>query len=136
MQKCKSTALFAIKNGMRIIVILIAIATFTACNNGNKGTIPMNKMAKLMAQMQLIDAYASLQVDSAEKQFKNKNLDTLHHYYGRLFKEYAVSENDFSNSYNYYASDYSLLDSLYASIQNELNALDIKEKSRKNKNKR
>jgi Domain of unknown function (DUF4296) len=84
--------------------------------------IPMSKMALVLAQMHIADAYCGI-IYTADSNKNNlrKNTDSLKKYYNLINAKYDISEKDFMYSLTYYNNDYKKIDSLYALVQKALN---------------
>jgi uncharacterized protein YjbK len=99
-----------------------------ACQDGNRNTAekPKNlvspeKMEQMLSELHIVDALVnqkSLAADSAKK------LST--DYYDFIYRKYAVTANDFNNSFQYYLHNPADMDSIYVKVLENLNLEDLK----------
>jgi Domain of unknown function (DUF4296) len=112
---------------MKQVLIFVALLIFS-CKE--KHTIDLPKMANIMTDVHLADAYAGLVYTNdtlgARNNF-NKNMDTLKVMYGHIFKRYQVSEQQFMQHVKLYQQNPILWDSLYSMVQKRLTAIRPKE---------
>jgi Domain of unknown function (DUF4296) len=105
-----------------------------ACGAGNSH-LPIQKVADIVAQMQLAEAYASINpttLDSAQQYFRGKNIDTLQRYYKIVLQRNNISKDQFSNSFSHYAKDPELMDSMFRMAEKTIEKL-AQENMAKNK---
>jgi Domain of unknown function (DUF4296) len=97
--------------------------TLVFCNCKPKPQlIPMRKMALVLAQMHIADAYSGIVYNAdSNKNTLRKNTDSLKKYYNIINAKNNINEKDFMFSLNYYNNDYKKIDSLYALVQKALN---------------
>ena len=117
-------------NNNKIFLSLILSAILMgmlACQDGNKNTAekPNNlvspEMEQMLSELHIVDALInqkSLAADSAKK------LST--DYYDFIYRKYAVTANDFNNSFQYYLHNPADMDSIYVKVLENLNLEDLK----------
>jgi hypothetical protein len=116
-------------NKIFLSLILSAILMgFFACQDGKKNTaekpnnlVSPQKMEQMLSELHIVDALINqknLSADSAKK------LST--DYYDFIYRKYAVTANDFNNSFQYYLHNPADMDSIYLKVLENLNMENLK----------
>jgi hypothetical protein len=94
------------------VVFLFLSLMFTSCKQKDKPPIDDAKMEKLLVDIGLAEAYATLVNDSLHKQ-RDKNMDSLAVYYQAVLKHHSISLQQFQQALDWYKKHPRELDSLY-----------------------
>lgn len=118
-------------NNNKIFLSLILSAFLMglfACQDGKQNTaekpnnlISSEKMQQMLSELHFVDALINqknLAADSAKK------LST--DYYDFIYRKYAVTANDFNNTFQYYLHNPADMDSIYVKVLENLNMEDLK----------
>ncbi len=100
----------------RVLLFFSVLIFISACTqSGVPGDVLAPKeMKALLKDMHLTDAYISTLSDT----LKAKELAKK--YYAGIYKKYQIGQKDFERSLKYYATEPSLLDSMYKQIYEDL----------------
>ncbi len=117
-------------NFRRFVGLLGIILLLSACAEKKKEAVDVpkviieeGKMAEILSEVQLIEAYLN-QIPYSKR---GKN-DTDYVYYPLLFEKYNISKNDFLDNLTYYSRDEEKFSSIYDKsiiILNKLKAKDL-----------
>lgn len=117
-------------NIRRLIGLLGILMILSACNEQKKELvevpkvlIPTEKMAKILSEVELIEAYLN-QIPYS----KRGNNDSDYVYYPRVFEKYNISKADFLENLDYYSNDEETISAIYDEsiiILNKLKAKDL-----------
>lgn len=111
---------------------LISLIVLSCGNNTNY--LPIKKVSDIIAEMQLAEAFASINpatLDSTQQYFKGKNLDTLERYYKIVLQRNNITKEKFSASFSHYAKDPELLDSMLRTAEKAILVLEKKDSMNK-----
>jgi Domain of unknown function (DUF4296) len=100
---------------MRILIIFFAFFLFLSCKNksGYSGDhLPPKVMQKVLLDINLAEGYTSNLKDSLHKAGV-KNYDSLGVYYKQIFDHYKITEQQFTESLDWYKNHPSELDTIY-----------------------
>lgn len=107
-----------------IILIINLLLIFSACSNNQNETAKMPE--NLLSEKQMVDILAELQVADAASARTGINAETRKLQRGiyneAIFEKFKVSSKDFYASYDYYAHNVVVLDTIYAQVMKSLEA--------------
>jgi phage gp29-like protein len=118
-------------NNNKIFLSLILSAFLMglfACQDGKQNTaekpnnlVSPEKMQQMLSELHFVDALINqknLAADSAKKLSSD--------YYDFIYRKYAVTANDFNNTFQYYLNNPADMDSIYVKVLENLNMEDLK----------
>ncbi len=102
---------------VRIIIAFVFVMLFFSCKRDQYSGDHLSKevMQKVMLDINLAEAYSISAKDSLHRAGA-KNVDSLSAFYKRIFDHYKITEQEFTQSLDWYKSHPEELDSVYARI--------------------
>ena len=105
------------------LVIILSIVLLPACKEADSPHLPREKMLAVMTDIHMAEVYSTMVNDSTHKSL-NKNMDSLAYYYRSVLKHHNVTEDEFSESLDWYSKNPAELDTVYISIMAEISMLE------------
>ena len=103
-------------NRSLFLAALIAVAITTSCkNNGGGDHLPPKVMQKVLLDISIAESYSTVVKDSTHKQ-GGKNIDSLTAFYKDIFAHHHITEEQFTESLDWYKSNPTELDSMYTAL--------------------
>jgi hypothetical protein len=101
-------------------VVLLSLVLWAALGCKQAKIINHQKMANLLLDMQLADAYTNLIANDSDKVTKlMRNSDSLNFYYNTIFMHHKVDSNTFRTNYEWYIAHPHELDSVLKIMEKE-----------------
>jgi hypothetical protein len=109
----KSIRHFLIKAGLPA-AISCGILLISSCQKEEKAPVTKDKMAAILVEVHLAEAYTSLLPHDSTG--APKNLDSLGFYYKRILSKYRLTPQSFDSAIQWYRFHPAQMDSLYAKV--------------------
>ena len=109
-----------------IVFLCFSFILLVACHNGIQKSdapddlIEERKITEIMRDMMLIEGHISITYKQMNKYFKIMDSSSA-----KVFKEHKVTEEQFTRSFEYYATDQEKIKRIYSKILDELTFLKV-----------
>src|SRR5688572_9129911 len=114
---------------MQKILVLFFICFSASCADPvviPPDVLPKDKMTKVLADIQLIEA--SIQNDAMERSDSTKNI--VYGYYQSVFKKHNITADQFRRSFDFYLDHLDLMDKMYDDVIIELSKRQAEESNK------
>jgi hypothetical protein len=106
------------------IILILSLTIFVACNSEGdqtpKGVLPFKEMSDVMLDVQLLESHLN-----SQRMIDPYISDSIREFYNAVFKKHNISKNVYDSSMMYYASNITLLDSLYNNVFAKLQEMEL-----------
>lgn len=107
-------------------VLLINILFISCKVKDNGDHLPQAEMEKILLDVNLAEAYSQAPANMVARGTSGKNKDSLAVYYKDIFAHYKITEEQFTESLNWYKNHPDKLDTLITGITLTINTLQSK----------
>ena len=99
----------------RVLVLFFTIIFISACKRVEHAHLPPEKIAPILADLHLADAYSGIIRDTLTPSL-GKNYDSLAVWTRAILAKHHTTEKEFNQSMDWYRDRPEVLDSLYAKV--------------------
>jgi len=103
------------KRSRLLSVFFVLLLVLAACKHVNNEHLPPKTMKKILIDMHLAEAYSIMAKDSLHRAGV-KNYDSLAVWYKDIFAHYKITQQQFTESLNWYKGHPAEIDSIYADM--------------------
>jgi hypothetical protein len=96
-----------------------------SCHQETGSHLSVKKMSKILLDIQIAESYSTLVGRDSTHKNNEKNLDSLAVYYKEILAHHKVSQQEFSESLDWYRSHPDVLDSVYEKIIPEITKMQV-----------